>query len=279
MSNRIKRVFIIVLLAGAAAGAYAYYHSHPQNHPHRSIKVSGTIEATDVRLSFRVAGQIKELLTDEGRTVKAGEIVGRLETDELSRIKAEAEASLNAARFAYERARDDATRLENLFQAGAISAQKRDTAKTNAAAAGSTVEALTASLELANTRLGFAGLASPIDGFVLVKSAEAGEFVQAGSTVFTVANLADIWLTAYINETDLGRVKLNQPAEIKTDSYPDKAYKGRVSFISQEAEFTPKQIQTTEERVKLVYRIKIKINNSNLELKPGMPADAHISTE
>ena len=100
--------------------------------------------------------------------------------------------------------------------------------------------------------------------------------MQPGSTVFTVADLNDIWLTAYINETDLGKVKLNQEADVKTDTYPDKVYKGRISFISQEAEFTPKQIQTHEERVKLVYRIKIDISNPNFELKPGMPADGYI---
>ena len=112
----------------------------------------------------------------------------------------------------------------------------------------------------------------------MVKSAEAGEVVQVGSTVFMVANLKDIWLTAYINETDLGRVKLNQSVEVKTDTYPNKVYQGRISFISQEAEFTPKQIQTSEERVKLVYRIKIQVDNTDLELKPGMPADAYILT-
>ena len=79
----------------------------------------------------------------------------------------------------------------------------------------------------------------------------------------------DIWLTAYVNETDLGRVKLNQPVDVKTDTYDDRTYRGRISFISQEAEFTPKQIQTTEERIKLVYRIKVDITNPNLELKPG----------
>jgi HlyD family secretion protein len=111
---------------------------------------------------------------------------------------------------------------------------------------------------------------------VLVKSAEAGEVVQQGSPIFTVADLTDVWVTAYINETDLGRVKLNQEVDVKTDTYPDKIYKGRISFISQEAEFTPKQIQTTEERVKLVYRIKIAVENPNFELKPGMPADGYI---
>lgn len=243
------------------------------------IKVSGNIEATEIRLAFRVSGKIQELLTDEGKVVKAQDIVARLETDELTKIKNEAEASLKAAEFAYERAKEDYARLENLFQAGAISAQKRDAAKTAADSAKANADALAASLDLAVTRLSFADLASPIDGFILTKSAEAGEVVQPGATIFTAADLKNIWLTAYINETDLGRVSLNQAVDIKTDTYPDKIYKGRVSFISQEAEFTPKQIQTQEERVKLVYRIKIAADNPALELKPGMPADGFITSD
>jgi len=111
---------------------------------------------------------------------------------------------------------------------------------------------------------------------VLVKSAEAGEVVAPGSPVFTTADMRDIWLTAYIDETFLGKVKLGQEAYVKTDSYSDKEYPGYLSFIAQEAEFTPKHIQTTEERVKLVYRIKIKLDNSSLDLKPGMPGDGYI---
>ncbi len=271
-----KKIITISVILIAAFAAYFIYQQQKQSGNNKMIKVSGTIEATDVRLSFRVAGKIKELLTDEGRVVKLGEIVARLDTDELKKIKDEAEASLKAAQYTYERARDDYARMENLFKAGSISAQRRDSAKTAADAAKANAEALSASLELASTRLGFADLTSPLDGFVLVESAEAGEVVQVGSTVFTVVDLRDIWLTAYINETDLGRVKLNQEAYVKTDTYPNKNHKGRISFISSEAEFTPKQIQTTEERVKLVYRIKIAVDNTNLELKPGMPADGFI---
>ena len=86
------------------------------------------------------------------------------------------------------------------------------------------------------------------------------------------------WLRAYIREQDLGRVKLGAKAKVTTDSFPGKVYDGRVSFISSEAEFTPKQIQTAEERVKLVYRIKIEIDNSRHELKSNMPADAEVLT-
>ncbi len=106
---------------------------------------------------------------------------------------------------------------------------------------------------------------------VLVKSAEPGEVLAAGTTVVTIGDLDHPWLRAYINETDLGRVKLGQKVKLTTDSFPDKVYWGQVSYIASEAEFTPKQIQTKEERVKLVYRIKIEVDNKEHELKNNMP--------
>jgi len=131
-------------------------------------------------------------------------------------------------------------------------------------------------MAIASTRLSYAKLASPLGGVVLSKNVESGEYVAAGTPIVTVANLKDIWLRAYIVGPDLGRVKLGQRVEVKTDSYPTKTYDGRVSFIASEAEFTPKSVQTAKERVKLVYRIKITIGNPDMELKPGMPADARI---
>jgi len=170
----------------------------------------------------------------------------------------------------------DYERAENLYKAGAIPMQQRDSAKTLADADKANIDALSASFELAKTRLGFADLASSLNGYVLVKSALPGEVVQIGAPVFTVVDLNNLWVTAYINEKDLGRVKLDQEAYVVADTYPGKKYNGRVSFVSSESEFTPKTIQTTEERVKLVYRIKVRVDNSSLELKPGMPADAYI---
>jgi len=120
---------------------------------------------------------------------------------------------------------------------------------------------------------------SPVDGVVLVKSAERGEVIAAGSTILTVGDIEHPWLRGYVSETDLGRIKLGMPVKVMTDSFPGKVYKGKISFISSEAEFTPKQIQTPEERVKLVYRIKVDVENPNHELKSNMPADAEIVLE
>ena len=103
-------------------------------------------------------------------------------------------------------------------------------------------------------------------------------YAAPGTPVVTVGDLVNLWLRAYISETDLGRVKVGQRVWVTTDTYPGKRYDGRVSFIASQAEFTPKNVQTEKERVKLVYRIKIDIQNPNMELKPGMPADAVILT-
>jgi HlyD family secretion protein len=130
------------------------------------------------------------------------------------------------------------------------------------------------SLKLAKIVLGYTTLVAPFDGVITVRQAELGEIMVPGTPVVTLADLDHVWLRAYINETDIGKVRLDQSAVVTTDTYPGKRYQGRVSFISSAAEFTPKSVETHAERVTLVYRIKIDIENPTHELVPGMPADA-----
>lgn len=137
-------------------------------------------------------------------------------------------------------------------------------------------EALKARISQVRTQIDDARATAPYDGVVLVKSAEEGEVVAAGSAIVTLGDLAHPWVRGYIPETELGRVKLGMPVRITTDSFPGKVYQGRVSFIASEAEFTPKQIETRQERVKLVYRIKVDIANPKQELKLNMPVDAEL---
>jgi len=240
------------------------------------IKVSGNIEGTEIRLSFRVEEQMTDLLTDEGMVINVGDVIARLNKEPYARKQEEALAAFKAARHDYKLAYDDHIRAHNLYLEGSISDRDRERSETTSLAAKETVEERRAALELANLNLGYTDLAAPLNGFVLTKSAEAGEFLKVGATVVTAIDLNDIWLTAYINERDLGRVKLNQKAYIVIDSFPRRKYDAWVSYISQEAEFTPKYVQTTYERVKLVYRIKIRTDNSKFELKPGMPGDGYI---
>ncbi len=141
------------------------------------------------------------------------------------------------------------------------------------------VDKARAQLALIDSQINDTVLTSPIDGVVLVKSADPGEVLAPGTAVMTIGDIDHPWLRGYLGERELGKVKLGAKARITTDSFPGKNYWGHVSFIASEAEFTPKQIQTKEERVKLVYRIKIDVDNPQHELKLNMPADAEILPE
>ena len=134
-----------------------------------------------------------------------------------------------------------------------------------------------ANVALIDTQLGDTIAVSPVDGVVLVKAADVGEVLAPGATVVTIGDIDHPWLRGYVNETDLGKVKIGSKVRVTSDSFPGKQYNGHVSFISSQAEFTPKQIQTSEERQKLVYRIKIDVDNPQHELKSNMPADAEIA--
>ncbi len=191
----------------------------------------------------------------------------------------------------------DSRRAQELWQKNVAPTQTRDLAETALkqsraalerdqalqAAAGESVSVAQAniknaqeSLTLGRIILGYTTLYAPFSGVILVRNAELGENMQPGTPVFTLADLDHVWLRAYINETDIGRVRFGQAALITTDSYPGHKYLGRISMISQNAEFTPKSVETHAERVTLVYRIKIDIENQSHELKPGMPADSTI---
>jgi HlyD family secretion protein len=136
-----------------------------------------------------------------------------------------------------------------------------------------------AALSVAEAQVGYTVLQSPQAGVVLRKHVEPGEIVAAGTPIVTVADLADIWVKIYVPEPQLGRVKLGGAADVTTDSYRGKVYPGTVSFVNSEAEFTPKNIQTKEERVKLVFAVKVRVANPNQELKPGMPADVRLNLQ
>lgn len=135
-----------------------------------------------------------------------------------------------------------------------------------------------AGLDLAEIRLSYATLNwhLPWTGVVMSKNVEPKEYVSAGTPIITVGDITHVWLRAYISAEEQGSVKYGQKVRVTTDAYPGKVYDGVVAFIASEAEFTPKSVQTPKERTKLVYRVKINIDNPNMELKRGMPADGEI---
>jgi HlyD family secretion protein len=131
-----------------------------------------------------------------------------------------------------------------------------------------------AELELAELDLAHCKLYAPLAGRVLTKSREAGEMVQPGTPIVTIGDLNRPWVNLYVGERDLGLVHLGMKAQVIVDSFPNAPFAGTVTFVSDRAEFTPKNIQTPDERVKLVYRVKVEVEARDQALKPGMPADA-----
>lgn len=325
-----KKVALIAILLIAAA-AIAWLVTRRTGGDGGTVAVSGTIEVTEVEASFKVPGRVRERLVDEGELVKAGQIVARLDDEDL-RLEvaqrerdtealaanlreletgfrkeeiARADAAVSRARADAERLKADFVRQETLYQREVISRRDFDAAKAAYESSQAALREAVAqqelmhrgprseqidaararlgqareALELARTRLGYATLAAPLGGVVLAKHVEPGEQVAAGTPIISIGDMANTWMRAYIAETDLGRVKVGQKARVKSDTWPDRRYEGTVTFISPEAEFTPKSVQTQKERVKLVYRIKITIPNPAMELKPGMPVDAEIVTK
>jgi HlyD family secretion protein len=390
MTTTWRRVLIggTVAVLAVAGGLVWQWWSRP---PAGLLIASGTIEATEVDVSFKIPGRVIARPVDEGDRVERGTLVGRLESRELeaeverlqaalqateTRIPqlqteillqeeltgariADARASLEAkeerlaelqsgsrpqeiqtawaevreAQATMENARTDFARYDELHRRQLVAAQQREAYRTayevaaerhraaverydlvkegprqeeirraeaevrQARAALLLAQAGTlevarkrqelvtlqanvardrAALTVAQTQLGYTVLRSPQAGVVLRKHVEPGEMIATGTPTVTIADLRNIWLKIYVPEPQLGRVKLGQTAEVTTDSYRGKVYQGTVTFINSEAEFTPKNVQTQEERVKLVFALKITVDNPNQELKPGMPADARI---
>ncbi len=377
---------LLALAIAAAVGARWLKKAPPDR-----IRISGNIELTEIQMAFKMAGRLVERTVREGDAVRKGQVVARLDQEQLLAHRARLQAALQAAesrleqlateierqrqtveaqiahsraqlqqaearlrlleagsrpqeieqaraalaraQTEYEKAARDWERAQALYAREDISTADRDQflARFEAAQAAlrqareqlslveegprredieaaraqvaqaraalrlaeaarldlklreqqipmrkAEADQVRAELALNRTQLDDTVLVSPTDGVVLAQSAEVGEVLAAGATVLTIGDMDRPWLRGYIAETDLGRVKLGARVRVTTDSYPGKVYWGRLSFIAAKAEFTPKQIQTPEERVKLVYRVKIDLENPQRELKSNMPADAEI---
>jgi HlyD family secretion protein len=227
------------------------------------IEGSGTIEVTEVDISSKLAGRIISITRDEGEPVKHGEVLVRIAYEELDAQRLSIIANLNNAKKNMDRVRD-------LYKSGSVSKKDYDNMEMMYRVA-------KAGYDQINAVIDNAVIASPIDGVVLEKNLEVGEIAFPGTPVLTVADIKDTWIKIYVNEKQLNRVKLGQKAIATIDS-TEKKFMGKVVSISNKAEFTPKTIQTKDERVKLMFAVKIAITNPDMDLKPGMPADAYIVT-
>jgi HlyD family secretion protein len=270
-----KKVLVAVIALLAIAGVVVYqYHRKSRNDG--TLPLSGTVEVTEVNVGFKVPGRIADLRVQEGQRVSKGERIALLENAELRSIVEQGRAAVRNAEAEHEKARKDHDRYRALSQDGAVSTQQLDSATKAHDVARSQLDQARAALRTAEVRLNDLTADAPVSGTVLSRNVEAGETVAAGVAVYTIGDLENPWVKVYVNETKLGLVKLGQKAQVFVDTFPGKAYEGRITYIASEAEFTPKNVQTQEERVKLVFGVKVSVKNISDELKPGMPADVKI---
>jgi HlyD family secretion protein len=227
-----------------------------------AVRASGTIEATQVDVSAQVTGQVRELRVDEGSSVLPGETLALLDRVAAGASVSQARANLNLAQAS-------ARRVDALFASGNATKQEKDNADTQLAQA-------EAAIVLAQRVLDNCTITSPISGTVTSKAVEVGDLATPGAVIVSMSKLDTVKLTIYVSETELPRVKLGAAAEVRIDAAAKQAFPGKVTFISPTAEFTPKNIQTREDRVKLVFGVRIEIPNPDGMLKPGLPADATI---
>ena len=249
----------------------------PEVYELRYAEATAILQQAEAKYNLLKKGARKEDLKQSEESLKQAQINLNLANKDKERM-----TNLHASKSITEKQFEDAIARYEIAFAKFNSAEQHNKKMKNFARpeelqqAEANLNRALASVNLIKKNLRDCYVTSPSNGFIVKKFVEKGESVAAMSSLFQVANLNTVELVIYIPETKLGMVKLGQIAEIRTDTYPDKIYEGRISFISPEAEFTPKNIQTKEERTKLVFKVKIKVDNVQFELKDGMPADVVI---
>lgn len=280
-----------------------------------AITASGVIEATEVTVNAKLGGEITKLAVAEGAEVKKGDLLATIDHANLDIQLRQADANVQAAsaqhRLAQRGARGEDIRLAEanfrfaetefrriaeLFRLRGVTQRQYDDAATRLAVAKETYEKLKSGLlpeeiESAQARLALAeaqraqvekyiadaSVTAPVDGTVTRKSVEEGDHVLPNAQLFRISRLATVNLMIYVSEVELARVKLGQRANVFIDAQPKKAIPATVVYISPVAEFTPKNVQTKDDRTKLVFGVKLEMPNPERALKPGMPADAELA--
>lgn len=292
------------------------------------IEGSGTIEATNIVISAKVAGSVKNIIKDEGSLVSVGDTILAIEHELLDlqlkkavamrdaaeaqlqlsikgarpEDRAQANELLKQAEANYNLALADRDRMESLYKSQTITKKQWDDIQTRFTVAESQYTAAkennkkikniarpeekkqaqanydnaNASVMMIEKNIRDCYVTASSKGYIVKMFFEEGESVMPGSSLFKLSDLSVVDLVIYVPETKLGLLKIGQSAEVEIDAFEEKSFDGKVTYISPEAEFTPKNIQTKDERTKLVFAVKIEIPNSNFELKAGLPADGKI---
>lgn len=298
-------LWTLIGMLGLAALSYALFlWLSPPALPPGFLYGNGRVEATEVTVSAEVGGRVLESALVEGRTVQAGELLVRLDEADLDTRLKQAEANATAAqrgqtqverqivaaRHHLQTADDELARYRSLREIGYVSAQMLDRVENQQREARGQVETLVArqaqaaasreaaqqELALWRSQAGKIVIRAPLAGTILSRGIEAGELAAPGRTIAVLADLARVELRIYVPESEIGKIKLNDPARVRVDAFPQRYLDARVARVDQRAQFTPKDVHMPDERARLVFGVVLAVDNPEGHLKPGMPADGWV---
>ncbi len=247
-------VLVLIVAAGLGAGGWWAWVNYGDTGTSDTgvLSASGTVEAEEVVVSSVIAGRIRSVVASEGATIASGTVLFTLD-DELLRLQEEqARAGLDAAQAAAEKARKDKLTKEELRQADAR------------------VDQADAALRMTQVQTQYATISAPGAGVLVEVVANVGENASPGKTLARILDLRTLYVTVYIPETRVGDVAIGAGARVVADG-SDREFSAKVVYIADEAEFTPSNIETKEQRAKLVYKVRLEVDNIADTLKPGMP--------
>jgi HlyD family secretion protein len=307
----IRRLAIaaLIIAVAAAGGGWYWWNELRTRLPDHIAAGNGRIEADEIHVATKDGGRVEEVTVQEGDYVERGQVVARLDRAELEAAHAQAEAETARARESVVAARgvivqrqselkfaeQELGRTLKLLEQGNVSQQRADeqqaqrdiaraaldTARAQLTSAERAVEAAEAEVRRLQVRLDDTVLTAPEAGRVLYRLAEPGEVLGTGGRVVTILNLARVHMTIFLPTVQAGRVLIGNEARIVLDAYPQFVIPARVSFVSPEAQFTPREVETRSERDKLMFRIKVAVPTELLlehldKVRTGLPGEAYI---
>lgn len=251
-----------------------YYHRQPSTQ--KILNFYGNVDIREVDLAFRVPGRVQRMMFEEGDHLEKGALMATLEQDTYLESLAMAKAQHQETKAALENAQIVYKRRSRLVRSGAVSTAQYDQAQAIFEESKARFQTTKVGIAQAQTALSDTKIIAPRSGTILTRVREPGTIVATGQTVYTLTVDNPVWIRAYVEEPHLGDIHPGQKALIYTDSRPTKPYLGHVGFISSQAEFTPKMVETTELRTNLVYRFRIVVSNPDNKLRQGMPVSIKI---
>jgi HlyD family secretion protein len=265
-----KHILItIIILALTAIIIILIDRSYRDEKHHNQITLYGNVDVRQVDIGFRVSGQVTGLIFEEGDKVAKGTLMCSLDDTPYDSLLKEALAAAESVKANLDNAEVLLKRRLELIDIGAVSQEDLDNAQARRDQLVADLSAAQADVAVAKDHLSYTKAYAPIDGIILTRIREPGTVVNPADPVYTLSVSSPVWIRAFVNEPDLGKVYYGMPAEIYTDT--GRTYSGTVGFISPVSEFTPKTVETTKLRTDLVYRIRVYADNPDYQLVQGMP--------